>query len=139
MKNNQNLYLSLFLFLSIFLFSWWSHPSLIPKIAPDTYAYINIAQNFTDPSNAMRPFFFPLFIRLCMWLSQSQSNWNLETVGIVFSICQIIIHASLCLTLFLFYQKMRLKPVFSFILVLVIGFNPNILYYTTYVLSLIHI
>ena len=135
MKNNQNLYLSLFLFLSIFLFSWWSHPSLIPKIAPDTYAYINIAQNFTDPSNAMRPFFFPLFIRLCMWLTQSQSDWNLETVGIVFSICQIIIHASLCLILFLFYQKMRLKPIFSFILVLVIGFNPNILYYTTYVLS----
>ena len=64
MTKNHNIYLALFLFISILLFSWWSHPSLIPKIAPDSYDYINIAQDFNDPSNAMRPFLFPLFMRI---------------------------------------------------------------------------
>ena len=135
MKNNHNTYFSLFLFISILLFSWWSHPSLIPKIAPDSYDYISIAQDFNDPSNAIRPFFFPLFLRICMFLSQSQTDWNLETAGMVFSIFQILLHASVCLLLFLFYQRMGLKPIISFLLVLVIGLNPSILFYTTYVIS----
>ena len=124
-NNNKFLYYWV-LFVLVFLFSWWSHPSLIPKTSPDTSAYINIAENFSHERNTMRPFFFPLFIKTCMWLSES--NWN-----ILFSICQILFHASLCLVLFLFYQKLGLKPVISFILVMVIGFNPNILFYTTYV------
>ena len=82
----------------VFLFGVWSHPSLTPKIAPDSYAYINIAENFNHQSNALRPFTFPIFIRICMFLADS--NWK-----IFFSIIQIVIHASLCVVLFLFFQR----------------------------------
>ena len=61
MLSKENITLSVLLFLIIFMFAWWSHPSLIPKTYPDSFAYVNIAENFNHKSNAMRPFVFPLF------------------------------------------------------------------------------
>ena len=83
----------------------------------------------------MRPFLFPLFLKICMLISQSNSIWDIESVGPIFSICQILIHAIMSVILFLFYQKLCLKPVISFLLALIIGLNPSIIFFTTYVIS----
>ena len=65
LKVNKIHSLSVLIFIIVFLFSWWSHPSLIPKTSPDAYEYLNLAKNPQDLKSGIgvgiRPIFFPSF------------------------------------------------------------------------------
>jgi len=129
MKSKINIIiLSGILFTLILLFSWWSHPSLIPKTSPDSWGYITLAEDINHEISEIRPFFFPLLIKSCM--SLSEMYWEQ-----IFSILQILFHAFISIILFFLYLKFGFKKSTSFILTLIIGFNPSLVYYTTYVLT----
>ena len=120
--------LSLFLFITIFLFCCWSAPDLIPKTSPDSWGYLNLANNFNDEVSKIRPFFFPLLIKLCMNLSELY--WQQ-----LFSIIQIFFHAVICIFLFQLFLELQLHKTISLLMTLIIGFNPSLVFYTTYVLA----
>jgi len=112
----------LILFLIVFLFTWWSNPSLTPATSPDTTGYLSVAKNFSDPVGELRPIFYPLFIRLCMVISTN--HWGEIVVAI-----QMILHSATILLLFTLYTKHNISIVFAFIFSIAIGFNPNLLLY----------
>ena len=70
LKVNKIHSLSVLIFIIVFLFSLWSHPSFIPKTSPDSWGYINLAKDFNHKISEIRPFFFPLLIKFCMSLSE---------------------------------------------------------------------
>ena len=118
------------IFLIVFLFSLWSNPSLIPKLSPDSYGYWSIAENFSSQNEdaSIRPWLFPLFIRVCMVISPD--NWQ-----IALSLIQIFSHSFITILLFSLFKKTKLNIVTCFIFSLIIGLNPNLQVYTTYVLA----
>ena len=116
------------LFFIVFLFSIQSNPSLIPKISPDSYGYISASKDFTNYISNIRPFFFPLIIRIAH--SISYDSWH-----IVFSLFQITLHSIIVLLLFKSFKTYKLSNYSSFFCALLIGFNPSLLYYSTYVLA----
>ena len=124
MKNNHNIYLSFFLFISILLFSWWSNPSLIPKISPDSYEYIDIAKSFSDPAHEIRPFFYPMMIRFCMIIGGE--HWGNILMGL-----QIILHCLMIIIMFHLYLALNIPNYIAFIFSIAIGINPNLILYTT--------
>ena len=123
-----NLIDTLALFLIILAFSIWSNPNLLPQISPDGQGYLELAKNFKSEVGLIRPFFFPFIIKSCMIISQE--NWQQ-----LFSIFQIILHSSVCTILFFSFREFGIKRVISFLLSLLIGFNPNLIYYTNYLLT----
>ena len=129
-SKNQVLSLKLFLFLLVFSFAVWSKPSLIPKISPDGGGYWAIAENLssTDSDASIRPLFFPILMRLCMIISSN--HWQ-----IILSVVHIIFHSLISTLLFSLFKKYGLKNLTSFFCVLIIGFNPNLLVYATYILA----
>tara|TARA_Y100001935_G_scaffold104451_1_gene86685 strand:+ start:746 stop:2107 length:1362 start_codon:yes stop_codon:yes gene_type:complete len=116
------------LFLIILSFSYWSNPNLSPQISPDGQGYWELAKNFKSEVGLIRPFFFPFFIKLCMIISHE--NWQQ-----LFSFFQIILHSSLCTLLLFSFHEFGIKKNVSFLLSLLIGFNPNLIYYTNYLLA----
>ena len=119
-----------FIFILVSLFAIWSHPSLIPKISPDGYGYWSIAKDFfTSISDAsIRPWFFPLFLRVCMTISPDQ--WQ-----VVLSLFQIFFHSITCVLIYFVFRKYSLKYFSALVCTLIIGFNPNLISYTTYILA----
>jgi len=132
LKVNKIHSLSVLIFIIVFLFSWWSHPSLIPKTSPDAYEYLNLAKNPQDLKSGIgvgiRPIFFPIIIKTSMLLSDLY--WKQ-----IFSIIQISLHAFICLLLYNLYIKIGLRNITAFFITLMIGFNPSLVYYTTYILA----
>ena len=127
-KNYNGLILSVLIFLLVFFFSWWSKPSLIPSInLGDSPGYIGVAKDFSHPIVFIRPFFYPLIIRICMNISEL--NW-----GILLSIFQILLHSIICVIIFHFYLKYNFSKLSSFILTLFIGFNPSLIYWSIYLM-----
>ena len=110
------------------MFGVWSTPDLIPKMSPDSYGYVRMANDFTNEVSEERPFFFPLLVRFCMELSGH--HWE-ET----FSIIQICFHAIISIWLFFLFREFQIKKFVAFILTLIIGFNPSLLFYSTYLLA----
>ena len=121
--NTKSLYYWV-LFLIVFLFSWWSNPSLTPSTSPDTAEYLSVARDFSDPGSEIRPIFYPLLIRLCMMISIN--HWGEIVVAI-----QMILHSCMILFLFKLFIKHNISRVFAFIFSLAIGFNPNLLVYSS--------
>ena len=112
----KNIYsLSVLIFTIVFLFSWWSHPSLIPKTSPDSWGYINLAKDINHEISEIRPFFFPLFIKLCM--SISEIYWKQ-----IFSIIQILFHALICTSIFHLFIRFKFKKIVSFLMTLIIRY-----------------
>ena len=128
LKVNKIHSLSVLIFIIVFLFSLWSHPSFIPKTSPDSWGYINLAKDFNHKISEIRPFFFPLLIKFCM--SLSEMYWEQ-----IFLIIQISFHALICILLFHLYVRLKIEKIISFLLTLIIGFNPSLVYYTTYLLA----
>ena len=127
-NNYTKLIISVLILIIVLLFSWWSNPSLIPTINPgDSPGYIGVAKDFSDPIIFIRPFFYPLIIRICMNISEL--NW-----GILLSIVQILLHSSICVIIFHFYLKYNFSKLSSFILTLFIGFNSSLIYWSTYLM-----
>ena len=127
-KNYNGLILSVLIFLLVFFFSWWSKPSLIPSInLGDSPGYIGVAKDFSDPIIIIRPFFYPLIIKICMNISEL--NWE-----ILLSIFQISLHSITCIIIFHFYLKYNFSKLISFILTLFIGFNPSLIYWSIYLM-----
>ena len=126
----QVLSLKLFLFLLVFSFAVWSRPSLIPKISPDGAGYWAIAENLssTNGDASIRPLFFPILIRLCMFISSD--HWQ-----VILSVVHIFFHGFISTFLFSLFKKYGLKNLTSFFCALIIGFNPNLLVYATYILA----
>ena len=120
--------LSVLIFTIVFLFSWWSHPSLIPKTSPDSWGYMNLAKDINHEISEIRPFFFPIFIKFCM--SISEIFWKQ-----IFSIIQILFHALICTSIFHLFIRFKFKKIVSFLMTLIIGFNPSLIYYSTYLLA----
>ena len=116
------------LFLIILSFSYWSNPNLSPQISPDGQGYWELAKNFKSEVGLIRPFFFPFFIKLCMIISHE--NWQE-----IFSYFQIILHSSLCTMLLFSFYEFGIKKSVSFLLSLLIGFNPSLIFYTNYLLA----
>ena len=116
------------LFIIVLAFSFWSNPNLYPQISPDGLGYLELAKNFKSEVGLIRPFFFSFFIKLCMIIGQE--NWQQ-----IFSLFQIILHSTLCTILFFSFREFRIQKNVSFLLSLLIGFNPNLIYYTNYLLS----
>ena len=114
------------IFLLVFLFTFWSNPSLVPKLSPDSLGYWSIAQNLgvQNEDASIRPWLFPLFIKFCMLISQE--NWQTTL-----SFIQIIFHSLITTLLFSLFKNYKLNNIISFIFALIIGFNPNFtsLYY----------
>ena len=119
-----------FIFLLVFLFSYWSNTSLLPKLSPDSYGYWSLAENFSlqNEDSSIRPWLYPLFIRFCMEIFPV--NWQ---IGISF--IQIIFHSFVTVLLFILFKKYKLNNVTCFIFALIIGLNPTLQVYTTYVLA----
>ncbi len=126
--DKKNIYLSLVLFFIILIFSIWSKPNLIPNLSPDSYGYIRLAKDFQSDISEIRPFFFPLFIRMCLEINEA--NWQK-----LFLIIQLVMHATLATYIFSLFQKIPLKKGISFFLTLLIGLNPSLIYYSTYLLA----
>ncbi|MFL3005348.1 MAG: phospholipid carrier-dependent glycosyltransferase [Candidatus Neomarinimicrobiota bacterium] len=126
----SNIIIALSIFCLIFLFTIWSRPSLVPKISPDGYGYWSIAKDFkTSISDAsIRPWFFSIIIRVCMLISAEY--WQ-----IVLSFFQIVFHSSISVLMFFLFRKYHLKLISAVICALIIGFNPNLIVYTTYILA----
>ena len=122
--NKKTILLSALILLIVFLFAWWSNPSLIPKIAPDSYEYISIAKNFSDPSHEIRPFFYPMMIRFCMIIGGE--HWGNILMGL-----QIILHCLTIVIMFHLYLTLNIPNYIAFIFSIVIGINPNLILYTT--------
>ena len=115
-------------FIAVILFSGWSNPSLVPKTNfGDTPGYLSIAKDFSAPQTEIRPFFFPLIIRFCMNISEI--SWDR-----LFSLFQILLHSLICVLIFLLYLTYNFDKVIAFILTLLIGFNPSIIYWSTYLM-----
>ena len=120
--------LSLIIFILVCLFCLWAYPDLSLKMGPDSWGYINVAKDFSHPSHEIRPFFYPLIIRISMILSID--HWE----NILFLI-QIVLHSSFVVLLFHIYIKCDLSTYISFLLSLGIGFNPNLIWWSTYILT----
>jgi hypothetical protein len=118
---------ALILFISVFLFAWWSNPNFEAHYSPDTWEYIKVGKDFSNPGNEIRPFLYPLIIRFCMMISQDY--WE----GILIS-SQMLLHSFTILILFNFYVRLKLPKQISFLLSLFIGINPNLLVYCSKVL-----
>ena len=129
-KNSVKIILPFFIFLFVFLFTLWSNPSLVPKLSPDSYGYWSLAENFRlqNEDSSIRPWLYPLFIRLCMEISPV--NWQTSI-----SFIQIIFHSFITVLLFLLFKKYKLNNLTCLIFALIIGLNPNLQVYTTYVLA----
>ena len=67
-------WLSLFCRFLVFLMCWWSNPTFTPKKSPDRWEYIAVAKNFSDHSNELRSFGYPMLIRFTMIISDT--NWE---------------------------------------------------------------
>jgi len=117
--------LSFLLFLMTFSFSFWSNSELKPQISDDSGGYIRLAKDFTDEVAEIRPFFYPLFLKICM-------NINSENWMATYCLLQLLFHSFMIVALFFLFQIFKLKNTSSFILSLVIGLNPNLIYYSTY-------
>jgi len=127
-KNYNGLILSVLIFLLVFFFSWWSNPTLMPKInLGDTPGYLSVAKDFSATQTEIRPFFFPLIIRICMNISEL--HWER-----ILSIFQISLHSIVCVIIFHFYLKYNFSKLSSFILTLFIGFNSSLIYWSTYLM-----
>ena len=118
----------LILFFIVFLFSIQSNPSLLPKTSPDSSGYMSVSKDFTNYISNFRPFFFPLIIRISHFISND--SWQ-----IVFSLFQITLHSMMVLFLFSSFKEYNLSSLSSFLCSILIGFNPSLLYYSTYVLA----
>ena len=118
----------LILFFIVFLFSIQSNPSLIPKTSPDSSGYVSVSKDFSNYISNIRPFFFPLIIRISHFISND--SWQ-----IVLSLFQITLHSMMVLLLFSSFKAYKLSSLSSFLCSILIGFNPSILYYSTYVLA----
>ena len=118
----------LLLFFIVLMFSIFSRPSLIPKFSPDSYGYWSISQDFTSQFSNIRPFFFPFLIRISNYISNN--NWQ-----IVFSLIQITLHSIVVLFLFRNFKVYDLSTTSSSVCSIIIGFNPSLLYYSTYFLA----
>lgn len=129
-KNSVKIILPFFIFLFVFLFTFWSNPSLVPKLSPDSYGYWSLAENFSmqNEDSSIRPWLYPLFIRLCMKISPV--NWQISI-----SLLQIIFHSFITVLLFMLFKKNKLNNLTCFSFALIIGLNPNLQVYTTYVLA----
>ena len=124
----QELTILIVLFCIVFLFSIYSRPSLIPKWSPDGYGYLSVSQDFSSDFSNIRPFFFPLIIKICHFISFN--NWQ-----IYFSLLQMTLHSLMVLILFKNFQEFNLSTMSSFFCSIIIGFNPSLLYYSTYILA----
>jgi len=125
---NNKLVFTCLIFLTIFLFSWWSNPTLIPSASlGDTPGYLSIAQDFSASQTEIRPFFFPLILRVCMNISDL--HWEK-----IFSLFQILLHSLICVIIFHFYLQYNFSKLSSFIVTLLIGFNPSLIYWSTYIM-----
>ena len=112
------------LFLIVFFFSWWSNPSLEGRIYPDTWDYIHLAEDLSHSDNTLRPFLYPLIIRLAKFISLD--NWSTIVVLI-----QILFHSISILLIFILFQKNKFPIVLNFIFALAIGINPNLIYWSS--------
>ena len=126
--NNKNLVLSVVIFFIVFIFVWWSNPTMYPMLSPDSGDYIALSTDFNSEYSGYRSFFLPLVIKFTKIISLSY--WPL-----IFSFIQISLHGLICILLFNFYLKFSFNKIVATILVLIIGFNPSIVYYTTYLLA----
>ena len=126
--SSKQFVINLILFFIVFLFSIQSNPSLIPKTSPDSSGYVSVSKDFTNYISNIRPFFFPLIIRLSYFISDD--GWQ-----IVLSLFQITLHSIMVLFLFRNFKEYNLSKLSSFLCSILIGFNPSLLYYSTYVLA----
>ncbi|MFL3006886.1 MAG: hypothetical protein ACJZ10_02680 [Candidatus Neomarinimicrobiota bacterium] len=120
--------INLILFFIVFLFSIQTNPSLIPKTSPDSSGYVSVSKDFTNYISNIRPFFFPLIIRVSYFISND--SWQ-----IVFSLFQLTLHSMMVVLLFRSFKLYNLSSSSSFLCSILIGFNPSLLYYSTYVLA----
>ena len=106
------------------MFSWWSNPSLAPGYSPDTWEFLDLARDSSDPAGELRPIFYPFFVRLCMQLGGV--HW--AEVVVLF---QMILHTITIVFINKLFLKFNTPNVLAIIFSLAIGFNPNLLFYSS--------
>ena len=116
------------MFILIFIFSIWSNPGLKSHISPDGLGYWSVAENFTAKEASLRPFLFPLFLKAFM--SLFAENWQLY-----FTLFQLMAHSVISSILFVIYKKYSFSDLSASICTLAVGFNPNLIYYASYLLA----
>ncbi len=126
--NIKNFRLYIFIFFLVFLFGWWSQPNSIVNTSPDSDDYIALARDFNDPISEIRPVFFPLLLRFCMEVASK--HWKYLYIFI-----QLTLHSLIACLLFKFLRNFKISKISSSFLTIVIGCNPSLLYYSTYILS----
>ena len=119
---------SVLIFLLVFIFSYWSCPDLLPKISPDGQGYISLSNDLTSKSASFRTFLYPSLIKFYKYCSSD--NWK-----IILSLFQIIFHCTSTVIIFFILDKCKIKLISNIICTLLIGFNPNLIYYSTYILA----
>ena len=63
-------------------------------------------------------------------MSLSEMYWQQ-----IFSIIQISFHAFICILLFHLYLRFKIDKIVSLVLTVIIGFNPSLIFYSTYILA----
>ena len=124
----KNYKICFILFILIFSFGFWSKPVSSVNKSPDSNDYISLARDFNDPISRFRPIFFPIILRICMIFGDE--NWPYLLL-----LFQLFSHSLVTLICFYLFNIYRLSQLISVLLTLIIGFNPNIIYYSTYVLA----
>ena len=116
------------IFVIILLFSCWSYPDFGLRIYPDSWGYINVAKDFSDPSHEIRPFFYPLIIKISMVISPIY--WES-----ILLIIQISFHSIIIIFLYNLFLKFKISKYVAFTLSMIIGLNPNQIYWSASILS----
>ena len=116
-------------FFLVFLFGWWSQPNSIVNTSPDSNDYIALARDFNDPISEIRPVFFSPFFCVFVW----RLRLNIGSIFIYF--IQLTLHSLITCLLFKFFRNFKISKISSSFLTIVIGCNPSLLYYSTYILS----
>ena len=130
MKILDNQYiLSSILIIFTISFTIWSNPSLKPHENGDTYGYINVAQNFSDPeANDLRSFGYPLLIKIAMLIDIN--NWKKIVI-----IIQILLHSISIVLINRGLLNVGYHKITSVIVSLIICIHPALLVYTNYLIA----
>ncbi len=119
--------LSLILFSQIFIIGIWSNPSLNASIAPDSYAYLTLADNLFDEGANFRPPVYPLFLRISFMFEKIELTKNIFLMQVTFHSLNILI----C---FLFLNYIKVNIFLALIICSIAGINPSQLYHASNVL-----
>ena len=123
----RNSYQQIIIFIFVLFWGLWSNPEFEMKIAPDSWDYIAVAEDFSSSANILRSFGYPMLIRFCILLSDT--NW--ETI---LFIVQLFLHGVSVLVLRSILVDLVPFTGLVNVISILISIHPSSLFYVNYLL-----